>query len=83
MSASAITRGRRPQSRESHTVDIPRRPPPHCIHSDDDVDYPFRGPDVMRAIEEDPVDLGIGETDDLSEVREQLGTLYPWSEFRD
>lgn len=45
--------------------------------ADDDEDYPFRGPDVLRALEEDPVDLEIGETNDLSEIREQLGTLNP------
>lgn len=49
---------------------------------DNDENYPFRGPDVIRAIEEDPVDLEIGETDDLSEIREQLKALDPWSEFQ-
>lgn len=50
--------------------------------SDDDGNYPFRGPDVMRAIEEDPADLQIGEKEDLSVVKDQLQAFDPWSEFR-
>ena len=50
--------------------------------SDDDENYPFRGPDVMRAIEEDPVDLEIGETEDLSVIDDKLDSFDPWSEFR-
>lgn len=50
--------------------------------SDEDEDYPFRGPDVMRAIEEDPVDLEIGETEDLSVIDDKLNSFDPWSEFR-
>lgn len=49
---------------------------------DDDEDYPFRGPDVMRAIEEDPADLQIGEKEDLSVVKDKLQAFDPWSEFR-
>jgi hypothetical protein len=49
---------------------------------DDDENYPFRGPDVMRAIEEDPADLQIGETDDLSGIEDKLQSFDPWSEFR-
>jgi hypothetical protein len=48
---------------------------------DDDENYPFRGPDVMRAIEEDPADLQIGEKEDLSIVEDQLTALNPWSNF--
>lgn len=47
---------------------------------DDDENYPFRGPDVMRAIEEDPTDLQIGEKEDLSIVEDQLTALNPWSD---
>ena len=50
--------------------------------SDDDVNYPFRGPEVMRAIEEDPVDLEIGETEDLSVIDDKLESFDSWSEFR-
>jgi len=49
---------------------------------DDDENYPFRGPDVMRAIEEDPADLQIEETDDLSGIEDKLQSFDPWSEFR-
>lgn len=49
---------------------------------DDDVNYPFSGPHVMRAIEEDPVDLEIGETEDLSVIDDKLDSFDPWSEFR-
>ncbi len=49
---------------------------------DDDEDYPFRGPEVMRAIEEDPADLSIGEKDDLSVIEDKLKAFDPWSEYR-
>jgi len=47
-----------------------------------DEDYPFRGPEVIRAIEEDPADLQIGEKDDLSVVEDKLQAFAPWSEFQ-
>lgn len=50
---------------------------------DDDENYPFRGPEVMRAIKEDPTDLQIGETDDLSGIQKQLDAMNPWATFED
>jgi hypothetical protein len=50
---------------------------------DDDEDYPFRGPEVMRAIEEDPTDLQIGETNDLSGIQKQHDAMNPWATFED
>jgi len=48
---------------------------------DDDEDYPFRGSDVMRAIEEDPAELQIGETGDVSGIEDILRTFDPWDDF--
>jgi len=48
---------------------------------DNDESYPFRGPDVMRAIEEDAADLQIGETGDLSGIEDILRTFDPWDDF--